>query len=175
MAIDSGKIFGQILGPIVNKIKQVTGPLDPVIKTLYAPIPVLSDLSHLVGGDDTGKPAVLAPGENKSIGTLQVYEHLTFNSDGVYNFGLDSDQAIADQVKADLVDIYNATFSPVDRGSTTLPVGTSFVVINSTGPSGILGTFSNLPDHSTITIGNNTFRADYFGGDGNDLTLTVAP
>ncbi|HKN56948.1 MAG TPA: hypothetical protein VJX66_30955, partial [Amycolatopsis sp.] len=52
VAIDSGKIFGQILGPIVNKIKQVTGPLDPVIKTLYAPIPVLSDLSHLVGGDD---------------------------------------------------------------------------------------------------------------------------
>ncbi|MEU9688884.1 calcium-binding protein [Amycolatopsis japonica] len=52
VAIDSGEIFGKILGPIVNKIKQVTGPLDPVIKTLYAPIPVLSDLSHLAGGGD---------------------------------------------------------------------------------------------------------------------------
>ena len=50
--IDAGAVFGHILGPIIHEIKTVTGPLDPVIKTLYAPIPVLSDLSHLVGGDD---------------------------------------------------------------------------------------------------------------------------
>jgi hypothetical protein len=37
-------VFGHVLGPIVNEIKKVTGPLDPVIKTLCAPIPVLSDL-----------------------------------------------------------------------------------------------------------------------------------
>ena len=35
--------------------------------------------------------------------------------------------------------------------------------------------FSNLPDGSTVTIGSNTFQADYEGGDGNDLTLTVVP
>jgi Ca2+-binding RTX toxin-like protein len=52
IAIDTGEVFGHLLSPIVNKIKQVTGPLDPITKTLYAPIPVLSDLSHLVGGDD---------------------------------------------------------------------------------------------------------------------------
>jgi len=52
VAIDAGEVFGQILGPIVNKIKAVTNPLDPIIKTLYAPIPVLSDLSRLAGGDD---------------------------------------------------------------------------------------------------------------------------
>lgn len=52
VALDTGEVFGHLLAPIVNKIKEVTGPLDPVIKTLYAPIPVLSDLSHLVGGDD---------------------------------------------------------------------------------------------------------------------------
>jgi Ca2+-binding RTX toxin-like protein len=50
--IDAGEVFSHVLGPIINEIKKVTGPLDPVIKTLYAPIPVLSDLSHLVGGDD---------------------------------------------------------------------------------------------------------------------------
>jgi len=32
-----------------------------------------------------------------------------------------------------------------------------------------------LADGSTITVGNNTFAADYQGGDGNDLTLTVVP
>ena len=52
VAIDAGAVFGEVLGPIVNEIKKVTSPLDPVIKTLYAPIPVLSDLSHLAGGDD---------------------------------------------------------------------------------------------------------------------------
>jgi Ca2+-binding RTX toxin-like protein len=52
VAIDAGQIFGHLVGPIVQEIKKVTGPLDPVVKTLYAPIPVLSDLSHLVGGPD---------------------------------------------------------------------------------------------------------------------------
>ncbi len=40
----------KVLGPIVKEIKKVTGPLQPVIDTLYAPIPVLSDLSQLAGG-----------------------------------------------------------------------------------------------------------------------------
>ena len=39
----------------------------------------------------------------------------------------------------------------------------------------IIGTFMNLPDGGTITAGNNTFQANYEGGDGNDLTLTVVP
>jgi Ca2+-binding RTX toxin-like protein len=50
--INAGQVLSGIIGPVVNQIKFVTGPLDPVVKTLYAPIPVLSDLSHLVGGDD---------------------------------------------------------------------------------------------------------------------------
>ncbi len=52
VALDVGAVFSDILGPIVRQLKSVTGPLDPVVKTLYAPIPVLSDLSHAVGGDD---------------------------------------------------------------------------------------------------------------------------
>ena len=39
----------------------------------------------------------------------------------------------------------------------------------------IIGTFMNLPDGGTITAGSNTFQANYEGGDGNDLTLTVVP
>jgi Ca2+-binding RTX toxin-like protein len=52
VAIDAGAVLGHVVGPIIQEIKKVTGPLDPVVKTLYAPIPVLSDLSHLVGGGD---------------------------------------------------------------------------------------------------------------------------
>ena len=62
-----------------------------------------------------------------------------------------------------------------DRGDTVLATGTVFTVISNTAATAILGTFANLPDGGTIQIGNNTYQADYEGGDGNDLTLTVIP
>ena len=49
----------------------------------------------------------------------------------------------------------------------------TFGVSNFPFPEAIAGTFSNLADGASITVGNNTFQADYQGGDGNDLTLTV--
>jgi hypothetical protein len=38
----------------------------------------------------------------------------------------------------------------------------------------IIGTFANLPDGSIFAFGRNNYQASYCGGDGNDLTLTVA-
>ncbi|MFE9201453.1 hypothetical protein [Micromonospora sp. NPDC007230] len=52
IALDAGAFFDKILKPVVAKLKAVTGPLQPVIDTLYAPIPVLSDLSKATGGPD---------------------------------------------------------------------------------------------------------------------------
>ena len=37
------------------------------------------------------------------------------------------------------------------------------------------GTFANLADGSTVTVGVNKFKVSYEGGDGNDLTLRVVP
>ena len=51
----------------------ITGPLDPIIKTLYAPIPVLSDFSHLVGGDDVTLVSIA-----KAFSTLLGGPDLTF-------------------------------------------------------------------------------------------------
>jgi hypothetical protein len=48
-------------------------------------------------------------------------------------------------------------------------------LLTSTAVSPISVTFVNLPDGGTIIAGNNTFQANYEGGDGNDLTLTVVP
>jgi Ca2+-binding RTX toxin-like protein len=83
VAIDAGEVFSGIIGPVVNQIKFVTGPLDPVIKTLYAPIPVLSDLSHLVGGDDVTIISLA-----KAFSTLADGPDLTFVDTiaGVVNF-----------------------------------------------------------------------------------------
>jgi len=56
-----------------------------------------------------------------------------------------------------------------------LPVGTVFTMINNTSTMPISGTFMNLPDGSTITVGGKNCQVSYSGGDGNDLTLTVVP
>jgi len=53
--------------------------------------------------------------------------------------------------------------------------GTTFTVISNTSATPISGSFTNLPDGSTITMGSNTWQANYEGGDGNDLTLAVVP
>ncbi len=69
--------------------------------------------------------------------------------------------------------INGARFSLVARGGLT--PGTVFTVFDNTAATPIAGTFSNLADGSTIRVGTNTFQANYEGGDGNDLTLTVVP
>jgi hypothetical protein len=66
-----------------------------------------------------------------------------------------------------------AALSVFRRGEVQLPVGTVFSVITSTSAAGIAGTFGNLAEGATITVDSNTFQANYEGGDGNDLTLTV--
>ncbi len=68
-----------------------------------------------------------------------------------------------------------ALFSFIALDSGTLPQGTVLTALQNTAATPISGTFANLADDSTITIGSNTFQADYQGGDGNDLTLTVIP
>jgi hypothetical protein len=54
-----------------------------------------------------------------------------------------------------------------------LTAGTVMTLISNTSAEPISGAFSNLPHGAAITLGHNTFRASYEGGDGNALTLTV--
>lgn len=126
-------------------------------------------------GTGTGRGAFVAPGNRVSLGTLTIQSLLTFNSDAIYDFALNSSRLAADEVIAQGVTINSGALSYVDNGTATLPPGTSFTVISNTSATPINGTFSNLPDGSTITMGNNTYQVSYEGGDGNDLTLTVVP
>jgi autotransporter-associated beta strand protein len=129
-------------------------------------------------GTGTGSGASLSPGNKPaSLRTFKIRNTLTFNADAIYDFGLDSAALNADKVIAHGTAINSgALFSLTDfGGNATLPPGTTFTAISNTAAEAISGRFSNLPDGGTITVGNNTFQADYEGGDGNDLTLTVAP
>jgi Ca2+-binding RTX toxin-like protein len=47
--LDLGQFFDAFLGPIVREVQRWTKPLQPVIDTISAPIPGISDLSELAG------------------------------------------------------------------------------------------------------------------------------
>jgi len=68
-----------------------------------------------------------------------------------------------------------ATFNLSGTAHGQLTQGMVLILIKNTATTPIAGTFSNLPDGSTVVLAGNTFQVNYEGGDGNDLTLTVAP
>jgi autotransporter-associated beta strand protein len=126
-------------------------------------------------GTGNGSGATLAPGGSTgSAGTLRIKRALTFNSNGIYQAQVNSSNVTGDAVVANGVMIdAGAQFAFTDLGSSKLPSGTVFIVISNTSGTPIAGTFGNLPDGSTFTSNGNTYRVDYQGGDGNDLTLKV--
>jgi len=82
--------------------------------------------------------------------------------------------AVAGQVAAFGVTINSdVSFTFIDSGTGTLPVGTAFTVIKNTSGLPISGRFSNLAQGSVFTSNGNKFKANYIGGSGNDLTLKV--
>ena len=117
--------------------------------------------------------AALRPGEANDL--LSVEKSLTLNSVGTCQIAFDSDLASAGGVAASGVTINGALFALSDEGTSTLPVGFTITAISNTSANPTSGTFANLADGGTIAIGSNTFQANYEGGDGNDLTLTVVP
>jgi autotransporter-associated beta strand protein len=132
-------------------------------------------MGSLTIGTGSGSGAALVPrlGLPGTSIILTVGGALTFNADATYNESFNSTQGTADGVIANGVTITGARLLLKDRRTTTLPAGTVFTLISNMATTPISGTFSNLPDGSTITVGNNTYLVSYEGGDGNDLTLTV--
>jgi autotransporter-associated beta strand protein len=127
-------------------------------------------------GTESGPGAFLGPGATGVIpGTLTIRKKLTPMADATYKVTMNSSSVTADKVSAKGVKIRGAQVLLDDRATSVLPSGTTFTVINNTAATPIAGTFANLPDGSTVVVGNNTFQANYEGGGGNDLTLTVVP
>jgi autotransporter-associated beta strand protein len=124
-------------------------------------------------GTGSNSGAILQPrfGTNEKV-TLTIRGLLTFNADATYSFALRNKKA---EVVADGVTILDGAQFTMTAPNRSLPAHKTATVINNTSATPISGTFANLPDGGTITVGNNTFQANYEGGDGNDLTLTVVP
>ncbi len=52
VSMSAGALFSKVVKPLVEDIQTFTQPVQPVIDVLKAPIPGLTDLSHLIGGGD---------------------------------------------------------------------------------------------------------------------------
>jgi len=128
-----------------------------------------------IGGEGSASSLAPSSGSNKTM-TLTIRGALTLTADATYVCKVNLQHAAADKVTANGVAINPAAvFSLLKVKHGTLTVGTKFTVINNTSANPINGTFANLADKAVISTGGNNFQADYEGGDGNDLTLTVVP
>jgi len=80
-----------------------------------------------------------------------------------------------DLVIANGVTINRGTIAISSSSQNRIRRGTVLTVISNTSASPISGTFSNLPDGGIVNVNGNNLQANYSGGDGNDLALTVVP
>ena len=128
-------------------------------------------------GTGSGQGSFLQPGKGVSAPTTLTFQNtLILQSDSTYIWKLNTEKAKGDQVLASGVMIQaGAQFTFNTVGDNTLTTGTVFTAISNTAATSISGTFANLADGSTVTIGVNKLQVSYSGGDGNDLTLTVVP
>jgi autotransporter-associated beta strand protein len=127
-------------------------------------------------GTGSGSGASLAPGKSGvKPGTLTILKRLILQSDATYRVTVDGRIPAADKVTSYGASVRNASILFNDIGASVIAAGTVFTVLENTATVPTVGTFKNLPDGSTIKVGSNTFQANYEGGDGNDLTLTVVP
>jgi hypothetical protein len=69
----------------------------------------------------------------------------------------------------------DATRLEISSAAAEVPVGVPLTVLADDGADPVAGRFAGLPDGATLTAGAITYKIDYFGGDGNDVTLTRQP
>ena len=125
-------------------------------------------------GNGVSAGAVLLPGTAGTPGNLTINNSLTFNPLSTYECVLVRTTPAVGKVNALGVIIHSGvTFEFVDRTTGILTRGAVFTAINNISANPIGGTFANLADGTTFSSGGNTFKANYEGGSGNDLVLTV--
>ncbi len=118
----------------------------------------------------------LQPGLDQS-GSFPVDTIIIFSSGDAYSVsiesagfpGIDYDQLGVTGV----IDISGSTLNLIDNVPGVLAPTDTFTIINNDGSEPILGTFAGLPQGASIPFNGQALLIDYFGGDGNDVVLTV--
>ena len=129
----------------------------------------------IAGGVTIGRRASLEP-NNNGTGILTIQGALSLLRASALSWKIDLSHLNVGRVLANGVTISTGSrFNVIATGNGTLTIGTSFVVISNTSANPIAGTFSNLPNGGIVNANGNNLQANYEGGGGNDLTLTVVP
>lgn len=161
--IRNGRLFlvnNATNGTFVSPVTVVGGALAGTGRTTAA----------VTVGTGTGTGAALEPG-NRGIGTLTTTAALSMLQDATYRIEMNFSNGSADKMIAGSVVLNNALLAATATAADSLQPGTNFTIIDNTGAGAVTGTFKDLPEMSTVTIGNNLFRITYKGGNGNDVML----
>jgi autotransporter-associated beta strand protein len=133
----------------------------------------LAGTGSVAGAVTVANGATISPGIGNAANTLTTAA-ATINGTG--NFLINSTTNLNDElISTGVVALTGSSLISLTDASPATTSAT-FVLIDAQG--GFSGTFSNLPDGGTITVGPNTYTASYDtpdGGGGMDLTISAVP
>jgi hypothetical protein len=77
--LDLGSFIEKFIDPIASEIRKITGPLQPIIDVITAPIPVVSDLAVLAGGEPVTMITILEAATGADLSLIKaVAAFITF-------------------------------------------------------------------------------------------------
>ena len=117
--------------------------------------------NELIGG-------TVSPGQS-SPGTISFSSGLNFGSNATFVVNGTSTSQYDQLLVTGAVSLANCTLQVNSLPS--VPVGTTFIIINNDGTDPVSGTFNGLAENSLLTASGQKFRIHYAGGTGNDVTL----
>jgi hypothetical protein len=162
----NGTISGgvEVLGSMPNANLTLTGPGDGTIAGTGSV------------GAVTVTNAVLKPGAHSpccpgpAAGVLHT-KSLALGLNSFYNVEL-APGSLSDAVQVTgTVTLSGRLNASIISGSPS--IGQTFTIIDNDGADAVNGTFTGFPERATLTLGGQTMRISYQGGDGNDVVLSV--
>ncbi len=117
--------------------------------------------NELIGG-------TVSPGQG-GPGAISFSSGLNFGSNATLVVNGTSTSLYDQLLVTGVVSLANCTLQVNSLPS--VPVGTTFIIINNDGTDPVSGTFNGLAENSLLSAGGQKFRIHYAGGTGNDVTL----
>ncbi len=128
--LDVGKLASRWIGKVVKEIQRVTSPIQPVIREVTKPIPIVSDLAKLVGKEQVTWLKAWAAGQRATGNDVTAIETMvalldfvnTFNAGAAPNVTI----PIADDINIDLTQA-QFLFADPDEAFDKLIAGTPVI------------------------------------------------
>src|SRR5262245_27627223 len=124
------------------------------------------------GGAGAVSGAVAVDGTLTTTGPLAI-GGLTFGTTGARILAVQLNSSLAGLAVTGAADLTGASLATTFAAGFPPLLGDVFTIVGNDGTDPVDDTLAGLAEGATFTIGNRTFRINYGGGSGNDVTLTV--